>query len=341
MNRTNTNNFVTNWVLDTIKEKYADDIALVVSHTTLRLDHDPQVMSYFVPITDKGRSFAQTFILEGIGFDIWGIEWERLEQFAALNEYNITVLADAQVLYARTPADKERFEALKALQAQNMADPVRQRAHALEAFAQAKQIYFEMLFASSSDVKTGAAYVIDYLARAICYSQGGYFRRSQTDQLAELREISEIPEGFAETYNAIIREKDENTQKKKCFQLIRIVEHSLTRPETITPQEYNFQDLADWYGELSYTWLRIRHYCKEGDITKTYMWGSMLQEELNCVCKDFGLTKMELMAQFDAANLPAFAEHANALETEICRRITEGGGKIREYKTREEFLHEV
>ena len=152
-------------------------------------------MSYFVPITDKGCSFARTFILEGQGIDIWGIEWERLEQFAALNEYNITCLADGEVLYARTPEDQERFESLKQRQKRNLADPVLQRAHALEAFSQAKQIYFEMLFAKSSDVKMGAAYCLDYLARAICFSMGGFFRKAQTEQLDELRKMSKNGHG--------------------------------------------------------------------------------------------------------------------------------------------------
>lgn len=337
----NIEEFVTQWVLDTVKEKYAEDIALVVAHNTLRINEDQQAMSYFVPITDKGRSFAQTFILEGQGFDIWGIEWKRLEQFAALNEYNITCLADTEVIYARTPEDRERFEKLKRQQAENLANPVLQRAHALEAFAQAKQIYFEMLFAKGSDVKMGAAYVCDYLARAICFANGGFFRKAQTEQLAELLQYGEVPAGFAELYNAILCQKDEKKQKEQCLELIGIVEAYLTRPEEPEAQEYNFQDLADWYGELSYTWLRIRHYSKEGNITKTYMWGSMLQEELNQVCEDFGLVKMELMERFDAEHLNEFAEHANHLEEEMRNIITNGGGKIREYESREEFLNEV
>ena len=108
--------FVTEWVIETVKEKYADDIALVVSHSTLRIDENEEVISYFVPITERGRTFARTFILDGEGFDIWGIEWERLEKFAALEEYNITCLADGEVLYARMPADKQRFEELKKIQ---------------------------------------------------------------------------------------------------------------------------------------------------------------------------------------------------------------------------------
>ena len=106
-----------------------------------------------MPITERGRTFARTFILDGEGFDIWGIEWERLEKFAALEEYNITCLADGEVLYARMPADKQRFEELKKIQAEHLADEAFMRKCALEAYAQAKSIYYETLFAKGSDVK--------------------------------------------------------------------------------------------------------------------------------------------------------------------------------------------
>lgn len=71
------------------------------------------------------------------------------------------------------------------------------------------------------------------------------------------------------------------------------------------------------------------------------MWGSMLQEELNHVCEDFGLAKMELMASFDSGRLSEFAEHADDLEKEMRERIIAGGGKIHEYHSPEEFLNEV
>lgn len=337
----NTSEFVTQWMINTIKEEYADDIALVAAHNTLRIDDTQQAASYFIPITDRGRRFEQTFILENEGFDVWGIGWERMERFAELREYNITCLADAEVLYARTPEDRERFEALKRQQAENLNNPVLQRAHALEAFARAKEIYLEMLFAQESGVKFRAGYVMDYLARAIAFSYGGYFKRAQTDQLAELAAMGKIPEGFAELYGEIFLERNDNVQKKQCYELIRMVERFLNRPEAETHTEKNFQDLADWYAELSYTWLRIRRYCGCGDVTKAYMWGAMLQNELNCVCEDFGLPPMELMCEFAAEDLKHFSAHADMLEQKMRQSIEAGGGKIREYQNREEFLNEI
>lgn len=333
--------FITDWVLDKVKNNYRDDIALVVSHTTLRLDDEEKCISYFVPITDKGRSFAQEFIFKGQGFDIWGVEWERLEGFAALEEYNITCLADGEILYARTNGDKERFEALKALQAKNLSDPAKMRINALEAYAQAKSIYLQTLFSSGGDVKLGAGYVLDYLAQSIAFSNLKYFKKSQAAQLEELSAMAAVPRGFMELYKSVIMERDEGSQKNLCYEAICMVRDYLEAGDEPEAVEHNFQDLAAWYCELSYTWLRVRCYCQKGDAVKAYMWAINLQEELNRVSMDFGFKKFDLLIAFDPQNLAAFSAHSDNIEKSIRGIITAGGGIIREYDSEEEFLNEV
>ena len=337
--------FVTEWVLGTVKKDYAEDIALVISHTTLRMDTGQKAISYFVPITKRGEAFARTFILKGVGYDIWGIPWERLEQFAALKEYNITCLADAEILYARTENDRARFEALQKQLAHNLADNEKARIGALEYYQKAKNLFLDMLFASGSDVKLGAGYVLDYLGRAIAFSNNSYFKKSQTDQLAELENMEDVPDGFAALYEKILFERDEDLQKKDCYQIISLVQSYLSgkyiEKENEPPTEHNYQDLADWYGELSYTWLRIRHYVQENAPVKVYMWGIYLQNELDQVCQDFGIEKIELMKYFDAGNLSLIAIKAEDAEQLIRNAITSGGGKIHEYQNEEEFLNEV
>ena len=336
----NNDAFVTEWVLSTAKEKYADDIALVISHATLNIDPQEDVVSYFVPITDKGRRFAQPFILDGRGYDIWGIEWDRLERFASLEEYNITVLADSRILYARTPEDAARFEALRLKQAANLADPAASRKCALEAYARAKGLYTELLFSKGSDIRLCAGYVIDYLARAVAFANHRYFHKSQIDQLEELKSMEYVPNSFAEKYLAVIQTSDDDCRKELCRDLIVTVGDFLS-PEETQSSEKNFQDLADWYAELSYTWRRIRHYTQRGGAVKVHMWGILLQNELNGVCEDFGLANMELMSEFDFTNLSRFTVRANELEAQVREIITAHGGVIREYKSPEEFLHEV
>ena len=71
------------------------------------------------------------------------------------------------------------------------------------------------------------------------------------------------------------------------------------------------------------------------------MWGIMLQNELNEVCSDFGLPKMELMSEFDYNDLRPLIARADNLEATMRQHIIRGGGIIREYRSAEEFLHEV
>lgn len=336
--------FVTRWVIDTVKKKYADDIALVISHSTLRIDDRNPTISYFVPITNRGNELARTFILDGEGFDVWGIPWERLEKFADLEEYNVTVLADSEILYAKNDEWAQRFEKLKSKLRSNLADASKQRKCALESYAQAKELYLEMLFAKRSDVHMAAGYVLDYLSRAIAFSQCTYFKKSQTAQLEELRHLNQaekVPKVFFELYLDVIQENDEIKQKEKCHKAIQIVQEYLEEmyPNN-TLKEHNYQDLADWYAELSYTWLRLRHYAADNDYVKVFMWGICLQNELNNVCEDFGLEKPELMECYDYKNLDVFINRANDLEKWIRNKITAGGGIIKEYNSKEDFLNE-
>ncbi|MFT3952139.1 MAG: hypothetical protein QM689_09415 [Oscillospiraceae bacterium] len=325
---------VTAWAINHVKKHYAEDIDLIISHSTLRINKDEKTVSYFVPATEKGFLFGQTFLLDNEGFDIWGIGWERLEGFANLEEYNLTCLADGEILYAKSQQAVKRFEALQKKLADNLRSDETCRKLALTAYTQAKQIYLEAVFAQDSDVKLGAGYVLDYLAQSIAFTNHRYYKSAQIAQLEELRTMENVPDGFSEKYLKTIREKSGEKQKKLCYELIMLTKAFLTEngffsAETVT--EKNFQDLADWYAELSYTWLRIRHYTAQNDPVKAYMWGIFLQEELNRVCEDYGLEKQQLMMAYNYDDLPAFAAQSQRIEAWIKNIICSSGGRIRAF----------
>lgn len=339
--------FVTDWVIRQAKERYPQDIALVVAHNTLRIGAEKEmgepVISFFVPATEKGNQLARTFVLDGVGYDIWGISWERLEKFALLEEYNVTVLADSVLLYARTPEDAKRYEELKALQKKCLSDPQISRKCALSSYEQAKKICCELLFAKDSDVKMSAGYVLDFLARAVAFTNRSYFRFSQVDQLREMAGMALVPEGFAELYGKILSEPDHRVLKELCVQAVEMIQQFLQQQAPAGTEEKNrdFQVLADWYGELAYTWLRIRHYAAEKDAQRVFFWGCYLQTELNWVSEEFGLEKPQLMERYRPEDLAGFAACADRLEQQMRQLILQGGGVIHEYADPEAFLHEV
>lgn len=337
---------VTKWTLDKIRSEYRDDVALAVSHTTLRTDTEDKSISYFIPATQKGYEVARTFILNGEGIDIWAMDWERLERIANLEEYYITCLADGEILYARNAADTERFEELKKKLAENLADSEKMKKCAKEAYEQARHVYMAMIFSSGSDVKLGAGYVLDYLAQAIAFANQRYFKGAQIRQLEELRTMEAVPAEFPEAYQQIIRERSEEKQKRLCYELLQTVQEFLEKDQAEAAPDkavgvQDYQALADWYAELSYTWYRIRFYAEKQDAVKVYMWGIYLQDELNRVCTEYGIHKPELMAAYDADHLDQFVENADQLEQLVRNAIRRGGGVIHEYEDFKAFAEDA
>lgn len=334
---------ITDWFVEYVKENYADDVAIIVAHKNLYMTEHKKKLSYFVYRTPKGADLSKTFIINGFGYDIWGMDWNRLENFANLNEYNITCLANSELLYASTKEDAEHFKSLKFKQAEKLANKKEMRIHALEAYAQAKTIYLDALLAEESDTKMGFGYCMDYLSQAYAYANCKYFMDSQINQIQELKNIPSIPHKFLQLYDEVLREKNISLQMFKLLEMITITADYLKKeiPETPPHKEHNFQDLADWYGELAYTWRRIDYYTEKGDYQKTYMWGIYLQNELNQVCNDFNLKKCPIFSAFNAKNLNAFREKTQDAEQYIRSVILQNDAKIHEYKTVEDYLSEI
>lgn len=334
---------ITEWFIDYVKKNYSKDVAVIAAHKSLYMKEDKKKLSYFVYRTPRGAALAKTFIINGFGFDIWGMDWKRLKSFADLNEYNVTCLANSELLYAGTQEDEEYFYSLRNQQAEKLADKKEMRRHALEAYAQAKNIYLEALLADDSDTKMGCGYCIDYLSQAFAYENCTYFKDSQTNQIEELKGLSNVPGKFLQLYDEVLKETDTSLQLTKVLEMIKITAGYLERelPKSEAHKEHNFQDLADWYGELAYTWRRIDYYTENGDYQKAYMWGIYLQSELNQVCSDFGLKKCPFFSVFDAENMKAFREKAQAAEQYIRSVLERNNEVIHEYKTVEDFISEI
>ena len=103
-------------LVDRIRRVFPDDVALVCRYgsyargtATARSDLDV----FFIPATDRGREAAVAVLVGGLTVDFWAINWEWLERSARLEERGAPIVAEAQILYARSSQDRERFEGLR------------------------------------------------------------------------------------------------------------------------------------------------------------------------------------------------------------------------------------
>ena len=107
-------------------------------------------------------------------------------------------------------------------------------------------------------------------------------------------------------------------------------------PGTNIPPD--FSELASWYQELCYTWRRVYHWCDKSDPVNTYIWGCMLQNEVNEWGARFGITDTDILSSYNANDLSSFCNQAKKVELSFRQAIEKNGAKLDEYETIEDFL---
>lgn len=111
------------------------------------------------------------------------------------------------------------------------------------------------------------------------------------------------------------------------------------KPEASAKKEnVNYQDMGDWYQELSLTWRRIRYFCKNGMVEKAYNDACYLQSELFYVAAEFGVEEMNLLDSFVPEDLELLASRSNQLENLIRDILAQHRVEINEYVSLESFL---
>ena len=113
------------------------------------------------------------------------------------------------------------------------------------------------------------------------------------------------------------------------------------KPKNPTEKEnakIDFQNLADWYQELSLTWRRIRYFCKNNMAEKAYIDACYLQEEFLYIAQEYNIEELNLLDSFDKENLSLLADRSNQLEKIIQGILAEHQIKINSYNSVEDFL---
>jgi len=88
------------WAVRKIESEYKDDVCLLLGHRTHEFDKDQGEISFsfYIPATSRSNGLARTFIVDGIGYDLFPMSWERVERIAEVKGDNPTCLNDAEIL---------------------------------------------------------------------------------------------------------------------------------------------------------------------------------------------------------------------------------------------------
>lgn len=335
---------LTDWAVNQIQQKYKDDIALLIGISGHSLENDchGECFDYFVPVNENGNRLAQTFIIDGVGHDLYPRSWKRIENMAEFNDDFTNGLADAKILYSRNEEDKKRFIKFQEKLLANLKDKDFMFVKALEKLDTAMEIYRTMVFEDSLyKVKMGAGFIARYLSIAVACINGTYFKQRLDLETVELSQMREIPDNFITYFEKIVKAKSMEELKQLCYEIISTTRKFIATWKPSKAEELKmplYKDLAAWYEEMSLTWRRIYYHCDIRDYQRVFPDAINLQYELNVIKEEFGLQEMDLLGSFDVLNLSGFKQRAQELEKYIVSEIESHGVTINQYNTLEQFL---
>ncbi len=346
---------LTDWVIQKIENEYKDDVALLLAvqgHNTAEDQHGV-TFDFYVPATERADELAETFIIDGIGHDLYPRSWERLENSVVLNDMPI-VIDGAEILYARSKEDEERFMDLKKRLHENLQNPEFIYGKALEYMDKALEIYRTLIFEDKIyRVCSEAGCIHSYLSKAVAvlnhtYAEGAIMSEKQAynddldSRIYHCPEMKEVPEDFFQNAERLMTEKDSEKLKEVVLKLLKATrKFILDREPMRQPQEISevdYQNFADWYQELSLTWRRIRFFVKNNMVEEAYCDALYLQEELFYVAQEFQVEEMNLLDAFDPNDLGKLRERADLLEQKILEVLADHRTSVNSYESLEVFL---
>lgn len=343
----NIDNELIKWAKEKIKNKYHDDVSLLIGQKgACKIPTDEQTIAFdfFVPNTERGYNLSETFVIDDMGYDLFPISWDRLESIADLNEKITFALAKGIILFARTKEDEERFLNIQRKLKKNLEDKNFTYKKSLEQINVAMDIFKTMVFENDiSHVRKSAGGIAQYLSIAIATFNGTFLGENyETMQFVEeILQIEKRPDVFVEICTQIVKSDNIDELKELAHNIIDVTRKFFMenrKNSSTAERNYNYDDLAAWYYEARYTFRRIEYYCNIKDYMSAYELGCYIQIEFDAIQDEFGLGRMDLLGSFKWDDLRIFLEKAKNLEQYILSVLKVNRVKLNMYSTIEEFL---
>ena len=325
---------VVDWIRGRAEREFAQDVALVllygsyVNQTSHRLS---DVDCYFIPATDRGYAMAKTFIVDGVGYDVFPMGWDRVGRIADLQEPLSPLVGDARILYARSPSDVARFEMLKERMLARLADRAYRHGIAIDRLRRAAERLDDA--SASLDLHTArkhAGACLLHLADAIVLDGGTYFHRGLKRHFEDLAALPDLPAGFLENYDAAVRAK--NTLDLDIFlqsalnATARFLGAPVPKVRPISQEQHvpaipDPDELVSFYEELLSSINKIRVNAEQGEWRMAFVNGCNLAREIDGVCREFGFPPLPFLDAYDAADLTALRDRVDKVDKELAGRI--------------------
>lgn len=343
------------WIKEKAETEYANDISIVVLYGSFlngTAHSKSDIDCYFIPRTEHAFQFANDFIIDGVGYDIFPITWERAEGIANLQEALLPLIGDVKILYYHSEEDLQRFTKLQSLLKSNLTDQETSYAAARQRVENAYRFYHcAQKSAAPSVIHKNAGGIIMTLADAVALYHHTYYHYGLKRQFSDLQKIPEIPEQIWEEYRDVICAESAENRLSHCSRMMQAVcRHLHMDPPTLpfedeapqeppqsAPPQADYKALAAFYEEVCSTFNKIYVCCEGENAILAYLSATCLQEDLDYAHAHLGAQYYDLISSFHYHDLDRLRDKAEGIEKDLVDFITSGGVLLKKYDSFEEF----
>lgn len=330
-------------------ERLTNEIDLIVcygSYVTGNTTELSDVDLFYIPRTDN-HDLSETFILNDIGYDIFPLSWDILQDIADFNNSLTPLLGDSIILFSYSDNEQLRFKELKERMQQNMNDKNLMKNRAIEKFKKAAVLNSQIQQASDlSLARELAVKQLNSLAICIAYQNQTYFHKGIKEQYQELQMLNRLPENFLALYQEVPQAQNLSALQSACQKLFAVASAFSYQPadffmKSESPKEISettpdYHQAATWYEEVCSSFNKIYACEQSGNYILAFLTAGGLQRSLK---EDLSISiaTKDLLSVYDWKNLTPLSQRARAIERDITISFITAGITLHRYKTIDEL----
>lgn len=331
---------IINLILDKIKTDFPDDVKLAVmygSFVTHTQHEKSDVDFFFVPKTERGWKMGLDFILEGIGYDFWGMPESRLRQIVEDFQPLAGIIENGILLYADSEATRAEFAAFqrRIRETENDPSPFRLEPAVNRYLAEAKASAFDFRQTKNRSEKfLLAGETLLSLGNALAALNRRLFRFGTKRFLEELSAMPMVPERFGETWDRIFTGNLDPDLLDASVKSVAALWDSLKRSR---PAHANPLELESFYEEIVSTFNKMDFAARTDNLRLGFLTAAAIDRELREINGNFRMNVPPVFPEEGPADLGVLRSRSRIADQSLEASLRSEGVPIRSFADVDEF----
>lgn len=273
-------------IINKIEKDYKDDIALLVKYNCQ--SDDQNLNLYFIPKNEKALNLSTQWILDGIGYDLFPIPWDRLLKVAAMDSPQAYLFNEAEILYVGDQDAETRFYQLKdglnQILTGNYNEILINKSYE---YLNETYIYLfnmENVCQDLLDVRMEASKLLKQVANILAFVNQSYYKGgngSPVSIIAESLSLSVQPQDYSNLVHQILETNQVSTLIQAAKSLLLNTRSLLNEKRAKMAEKESYDLMFTGYYEELVKYLRPLHNAiKEDNTYKQFEIASYIHEEV-------------------------------------------------------------